>query len=559
MTQTIAYSYLRLSTKIQLKGDGKRRQLDDTHEAAEKHGWTLSDKTFHDLGVSAFKGDNLITGALSQFLKLVEEGTVARGSVLMVENPDRISREGVTKSVTILMTLLAADIMVYTTADHKLYSGSKETAFLDLITWGIAAERGHDESLRKSERISKAKKAQRERARATGYIYSVLCPHWLRVVGKGDARKFELVPDRVEIIQLIYKKRLEGWSLYDLAIYLTKEGYTPTTSINNRDSAKIWHVAALQRWLTSTAVIGEFQPVTTGTGKRLKDGDPIPNYYPAIISEQDFRRVAGTFREGTKGRVPHELGANIFRGLLVCSCGSNLHVTVRHSPSTHQGVPIKLKYRKITCPNNKLKTCGITAQHYHAVEGFILASLRNIEWGSLIKGKEHADKSALESLRKSSVIQKDTLVELDKQLGNIVSSIATVGINVHLQELLTTLTLKHADTTKDLKATLQSYEDLKSIKDSQATTSLSISQTINAIINQATEGETRVRMNNMLTQHISKILFTDKPHMIQIYDTQGILVATIQLLDKKLTHARIVTPQLEWEVEQHFNTNSIAI
>jgi hypothetical protein len=49
---------------------------------------TLAD-TFTDEGVSGFKGKNFSNeSALSQFLKLVENGTVEKGSCLVVENMD---------------------------------------------------------------------------------------------------------------------------------------------------------------------------------------------------------------------------------------------------------------------------------------------------------------------------------------------------------------------------------------------------------------------------------------------------------------------------------------
>jgi DNA invertase Pin-like site-specific DNA recombinase len=553
----IAYSYLRLSTKIQLKGDGRRRQLDDTIAAADRHGWKLSDQTFHDLGVSAFKGDNLIMGALSNFLKLVEEGKVAKGSVLMVENPDRISREGVTKSVTILMTLLSADIMVYTTADNRLYSGNKESAFLDLITWGIAAERGHDESLRKSQRILKAKEAQRVRARATGHIYSKTCPAWMEVIGKGDSRSFKLKPEVVEIIHLIFKLRLDGWSLYDIVRHLDSSKYEPLKARNKTTAPKMFHVNTIKRWLTSRSVIGEFQPQKYVDGKRADEGEPIPNYYPAIIEEKEFRRVRGTFSESTSGRIPTEMGANLFRGLMECSCGSTLHVSVVKSKSKLKGVERTLAYRKIDCQKSLLKLCTLKRQHYHAVEGLIISSLRNIEWSNLLKTTSDVNESTMETLRKALVTHEDALVDIDKQMGNLIEAITTGGVNVHLQKMLNELTLEHSTLTTQIEANKSHYDDLKSMEHAKSMDSLSISQTLNLVLNQAADADTRIHMANMLNQHISRIVFTPDPYEIRVYDKQAELIATITPLDKKLNHARIVTPNLEWEVEQHFQKNTI--
>jgi DNA invertase Pin-like site-specific DNA recombinase len=55
-----AYSYVRMSTDIQLKGDSKRRQVEKSERYAKEHGLDLvSDFELEDIGVSAFRGDNV--------------------------------------------------------------------------------------------------------------------------------------------------------------------------------------------------------------------------------------------------------------------------------------------------------------------------------------------------------------------------------------------------------------------------------------------------------------------------------------------------------------------
>ena len=54
----LAYSYLRMSTPEQLKGDSLRRQTEATKKYADLNGLTLDQSLkLEDLGVSAFKGD----------------------------------------------------------------------------------------------------------------------------------------------------------------------------------------------------------------------------------------------------------------------------------------------------------------------------------------------------------------------------------------------------------------------------------------------------------------------------------------------------------------------
>src|ERR1700722_1086131 len=80
-----AYSYIRMSTPEQLKGDSLRRQLARTREYAERNDLDLIE-SFDDIGISGFLGKNAELGALSRFKALVDEGEIAAGSYLIVES-----------------------------------------------------------------------------------------------------------------------------------------------------------------------------------------------------------------------------------------------------------------------------------------------------------------------------------------------------------------------------------------------------------------------------------------------------------------------------------------
>src|SRR5581483_1731511 len=89
------YSYKRFSSAKQGKGDSLRRQTEFAEEVRREHGLPLDDSLdLTDRGVSAWKGNNKAEGsALAEFLRLIQAGRIARGSILAVENIDRISRE----------------------------------------------------------------------------------------------------------------------------------------------------------------------------------------------------------------------------------------------------------------------------------------------------------------------------------------------------------------------------------------------------------------------------------------------------------------------------------
>ena len=58
-----AYSYVRMSTDRQLKGDSLRRQLEASAKYAMEHGLDLqTGRELQDIGVSGYDGANVETG-----------------------------------------------------------------------------------------------------------------------------------------------------------------------------------------------------------------------------------------------------------------------------------------------------------------------------------------------------------------------------------------------------------------------------------------------------------------------------------------------------------------
>src|ERR1039457_7172226 len=90
-----AYSYQRFSSIKQKKGDSTTRQTGAAELFAKQFNLELR-QTFSDDGVSGFKGKNFSNeSALSAFLKLVDSGEIEKGSCLIVENMDRLSRQSI--------------------------------------------------------------------------------------------------------------------------------------------------------------------------------------------------------------------------------------------------------------------------------------------------------------------------------------------------------------------------------------------------------------------------------------------------------------------------------
>ena len=92
----IAYSYKRFSSPEQARSDSIRRQTKATADWCERRGLQL-DETLRmvDAGVSAFRGKNIEddAAALAGFREAVRAGQVPKGSYLVCESFDRLSRD----------------------------------------------------------------------------------------------------------------------------------------------------------------------------------------------------------------------------------------------------------------------------------------------------------------------------------------------------------------------------------------------------------------------------------------------------------------------------------
>lgn len=99
-----AFSYIRFSDPKQRKGFSKERQKDKELQLCKKHGWVLDTSlNIADYGRSGFKDEQV---GLKVFLQAIKDGKVERGSVLIVERLDRLSRKKSTKHFGSYLTSL---------------------------------------------------------------------------------------------------------------------------------------------------------------------------------------------------------------------------------------------------------------------------------------------------------------------------------------------------------------------------------------------------------------------------------------------------------------------
>lgn len=310
----IAYSYVRFSTAGQIKGDSLRRQVDACSEYCSANGLELHAYSYRDLGVSAFKRENIEKGALAAFMAAVKSGKIAPGSYLIIEQFDRLSRAEIPVALQLLLDLVQNGITLVTLVDKKVWDKESVNDIANLVLAIVFMSRANNESAAKSARLSAAWGQKKLRAAASNQILTRECPRWLRV--NDDKTVFEVLEDRVGSIRKVFEMKIGGHGIVSIVSRANSEGWPAP------GKQSTWHLSLVGRLLKNRALLGEYQPHKLVDSRRVPEGEPVHGFYPTIIDESLFLRAqAVADRRGAFPGRRDENSRNFLQGLLRCTCG----------------------------------------------------------------------------------------------------------------------------------------------------------------------------------------------------------------------------------------------
>lgn len=319
---TKAYSYIRFSTPEQAKGDSKRRQVQQAEAYAAANGLELDDTlTYHDFGISAYRGANVEIGKLGEFMEAIRRKEVEAGSFLLVESLDRISRDQILPAQNIFTQIILEGVTIVTLADKRVYSAElvNKAPFL-LIEAIVILIRANEESETKSKRLKAA--WEHKRSHLAESAMTSIGPAWLKY--NKDTCKFDVIPERAAIVLRMYKEHAKGIGCSAIAKGLRVDDIPTWTAKKNQMS--IWRARYIYKILKNPAAIGTLVPHVMDKDERKKriPLSEVKNYYPSVISKKLFDRVQ-TIR---LNRIEHNTSTvlkNIFSLLGRCPlCGSRL-------------------------------------------------------------------------------------------------------------------------------------------------------------------------------------------------------------------------------------------
>ncbi len=417
-----AYSYIRMSSKRQIKGDSLRRQLELSKKYAEDHNLRLDESSMvADKGVSAWTGANLTEGAFGQFLAAAKAGHIKPGSYLLVESLDRLSRQQVRTALLPFMELINADITIVTLADNQVYSKATVDAnFTQLIISLTIMARAHEESETKSKRLRAVAKNRRENAAKGVGRFSPMHVGWIDSERVGNDRWTFKLNDHANAVRRIFALADSGLGQVTITKRLNDEG-VPTFR-----GKGLWYPANVGRIMRDETVVGTYQPTHVVEDVRQPFGQPIKDYYPAVVSEELFWRVQRGIKVGfAKGRHKGNRIANLFSGLITCAhCGSTLRL---RTGTPHKYLYCDNLYRAGNCAS------GGGLYRYDRLEDIVFSKISELDPDQEAGGK--ADAQTRETLLQSVKSNEDQIQQQERAYKNYMASLALVDDDAMRREI----------------------------------------------------------------------------------------------------------------------------
>jgi DNA invertase Pin-like site-specific DNA recombinase len=351
-----AYSYSRFSSDAQRPGTSILRQQTLAEKWCEEHKIPLATDRFKDEAVSGFSGANLETGALSRFIALVKAGEIEAGSYLILESLDRLTRLDAWEASRLLQDLVKLGIIVVTLRPEMQFDRSSTA--IDLLQAILHMDNAHKESARKSglgrDEWEKRFKAARETKKHIGNRVS----NWL-TLDKASGKY--LVNEHAFAVGRIFELCLQGLGSTAISQTMNAEGYR---TFNKGDR---WGTSAVLTILKNRAAIGELA---------LKDGgEPIPDYFPAVVNVETFDAAKNMVKVRETGKVTKQSADfNVWRKLVVCgACGSAMNIIHR------------TKFRYLMCANRRYGACeGSKNVRLDESEDVLMAMLLHLDALSLV-------------------------------------------------------------------------------------------------------------------------------------------------------------------------------
>ncbi len=390
MNKTKVYSYIRFSTSRQESGDSVRRQLEIARNYSEKVGGVYQDRSFTDMGISAFKQKE--RDGLQMMLDMVEDGSIEKGSHIVIERLDRLSRQGISVTQQLITQIVQHGVLLYVAGDDMLLERNSLNDLSTVIRVAVAADLAYKESLQKSQRI-KASKIAKKKAGIDGRVTKKVCPFWLQF---DEAKNEYVFNEKLPTIQRIIELRQQGLGENRIAQHLNDENIKPPRAAK-------WSPTTLRKMYTHPALYGAWQTTEKAENGQYIDSDLIENYYPALLTYEEFSLM----NPKSKATTAKDSGLNPFKGLLRCAkCGATMS---RQTTKMRTGE----KYVAYRCTNAG-KNIYCDAVGYRDLDKYLVNGCKRLKITKTVDTDTRKQETELRALEtKQEQLQKAILSQTD--------------------------------------------------------------------------------------------------------------------------------------------------
>jgi DNA invertase Pin-like site-specific DNA recombinase len=314
------YSYRRFSSGRQSSGHSLERQTESARRWCQERGHQLDESlALADLGVSAYSGDNASRGALSGFLQAAQIGRIPKGSILLVESLDRLSRAAIPEAVGLLTSIVRAGIRVVSLIDGHEWNEKTIEDSMSFLLSVMLFSRAHEESSTKARRVSE--QFQKKRRSGLAVVSHGHGPGW--AFPKADRSGWELDTAKAEVVAKVFELAAAGQGGIAIARIANQEGWPLPWRVRKNTSTR-WEHTGVSRLLRDRRTLGEWQPKRMVAGRLTDDGEPVAEYFPRVITDELWFRVQ-TVLSGRGGPLRiRGVTADVFAGLFYCQCGERM-------------------------------------------------------------------------------------------------------------------------------------------------------------------------------------------------------------------------------------------
>ena len=393
--EKIIYPYVRFSSEQQAGGSSYKRQMGDILKYAKENGYTVNNSLeLKDLGLSAYKAKHIEKGSLGDFLDALDTGVIETdgSAYLCIEQIDRLSRQSIDNAYQVFRRILKANVNVITLMDKKIYTKASLNDLMSIMYSSMLMAQANEESAKKAERILKSFDHKIDKLNNGETIqYVGIFPGWIDNKGTKQKTNF-VVNEKAKIVQRVFKMYIAGTSMGDIARIFNEELVEQVAKRRHKNFTNSWSSAKINHLLKNRCVLGEL--------RIAKTGDVYENYYPSIISVDDWDVVQSMTATNKTKKVSGRKSINIFTGKMFCAgCGQKYYFET-DDKITKKG---RTLYYMLKCSGRRVLGCKSKSIKY---DDFI-SSTPNM-FGMVTQTKKDNSKEINQIKEKVSAISTET-------------------------------------------------------------------------------------------------------------------------------------------------------